>query len=55
MNNKEGAVSELTRKCCPKSLKDWREYYYKNVYSKQHLEELGRRLYIKITEVCHAA
>lgn len=35
-------------------MKDWEEYYYKNVYSKQHLEELGRRLYIKITEVCQA-
>ncbi|MDH7517464.1 MAG: MjaI family restriction endonuclease [Candidatus Thermoplasmatota archaeon] len=52
--NKVGPVSELIRKCSPKSLKDWEEYYYKNVYSKQHLEELGRRLYIKITEVCQA-
>jgi len=52
--NKVGPVSELIRKCSPKSLKDWQEYYYKNVYSKQHLEELGRRLYIKITEVCQA-
>jgi hypothetical protein len=52
--NKVGPVSELIRKCSPKSLKDWEEYYYRNVYSKQHLEELGRRLYIKITEVCQA-
>jgi len=52
--NKVGSVSELIRKCSPKSLKDWEEYYYKNVYSKQHLEELGRKLYIKITEVCQA-
>lgn len=52
--NKVGPVSELIRKCPPKLLKDWEEYYYKNVYSKQHLEELGRRLYIKITEVCQA-
>jgi len=52
--NKVGPVSELIRKCSPKSLKDWEEYYYKNAYSKQHLEELGRRLYIKITEVCQA-
>ena len=28
--------------------------YRRNVYSRQHLEELGRRLYIKITEVCQA-
>jgi len=52
--NKVGPVSELIRKCSPKSLEDWEEYYYKNVYPKQHLEELGRRLYIKITEVCQA-
>jgi len=52
--NKVGPVSELIRKCSPKSLKDWAEYYYKNVYTKERLEELGRRLYIKITEVCQA-
>ena len=52
--NKVGPVSELIRKCSPKSLGEWEEYYFKDVHSKQHLEELGRRLYIKITEVCHA-
>ena len=52
--SKVGLVSELIRKCSPKSIKAWAEYYYENVYSKQHLEELGRRLYIKITEVCQA-
>ncbi|MEA2006415.1 MAG: MjaI family restriction endonuclease [Acidobacteriota bacterium] len=52
--NKVGPVSELIRKCSPKSLRDWAEYYYKNVYTKEHLEQLGRRLYIKITEVCQA-
>ena len=52
--NKVGPVSELIRTCSPKLVKDWEEYYYENVYPKQHLEELGRRLYIKITEVCQA-
>ncbi len=52
--NKVGPVSELIRKCAPKSLQDWEGYYYTKVYPKQHLEELGRRLYIKITEVCQA-
>lgn len=52
--NKVGPVSELIRKCSPKYLRDWEEYYYKNAYSKKHSEELGRRLYIKITEVCQA-
>lgn len=52
--NKVGPVSELIRKCSPKSKDDWEEYYHKNVYPKDHLEELGRRLYVKITEVCQA-
>lgn len=49
-----GKVSEEIRKCTPKSLKNWEEYYYENVYPKEHLEQLGRRLYVKITEVCRA-
>ncbi|MCA1902475.1 MAG: MjaI family restriction endonuclease [Candidatus Hydrogenedens sp.] len=49
-----GAVSEEIRKCSPKSVEDWEEYYYKNVYPKEHLEEIGRRLYIKISEVLRA-
>ena len=52
--NKVGAVSDEIRKCAPKSVEEWEEYYYKNVYPKSQLEELGRRLYIKITEVCQA-
>lgn len=49
-----GKVAEEIRKCAPKSLKDWEEYYYEEVYPKRHLEELGRKLYIKISEVCQA-
>lgn len=52
--NKVGPVSELIRKCCPKSLQEWENYYYTNVFPKRHLEDLGRRLYIKISEVCLA-
>lgn len=52
--NNVGAVSEAIRKCSPKSLHEWEEYYYSNIYPKEHLEQLGRRLYIKITEVCQA-
>lgn len=52
--NKVGPVSELIRKCSPKSLSEWENYYYNNVYSKNHLEELGQRLFIKISEVCRA-
>ena len=49
-----GAVSEAIRKCAPKSLNDWKKYYFTNVRSKEHIEELGRKLYIKITEVISA-
>jgi len=49
--NSVGPVSELIRKCSPKRLEDWESYYYEKVYSKEYLEELGRKLYIKITEV----
>ena len=51
---KVGPVSELIRKCGPKHLGDWEEYYYANGYPKTHLEDLGRRLYVKVTEVCQA-
>ena len=49
-----GAVSEEIRKCQPKSIDDWKEYYFKNVRSKKHIEDLGKKLYIKITEVIAA-
>jgi len=46
-----GATSESIRKCSPKTLEEWREYYFKNVKTKEHIEELGRKLYVKITEL----
>ena len=49
-----GATSESIRKCEPKTLKEWRNYYFKEVRSKDHIVELGRKLYIKITEVISA-
>lgn len=49
-----GPVAELIRKCSPKIVEEWEEFYYKNAYPKEHLEELGRKLYVKITEVCQA-
>jgi len=49
-----GAVSEEIRKCSPKTLEDWKQYYFSNVRPKGHIEGLGRRLYIKITEVISA-
>jgi len=46
-----GPTSESIRKCSPKNLEEWREYYFNNVRPKSHIEELGKRLYVKITEV----
>lgn len=49
-----GAVSDEIRKCAPKTMGDWEEYYFSNVRSKEHIEELGRKLNTKITEVISA-
>lgn len=46
-----GATSEAIRKCAPKTLEEWQEYYFANVRSQEHIIELGKKLYIKITEV----
>ena len=46
-----GATSESIRKCSPKNLEEWRHYYYSNVKSEEEIEFLGKKLYIKITEV----
>ena len=52
--NRVGPVSELIRQCSPKILEDWEQFYYEKVYPMRHLEELGGRLYVKITEVCQS-
>src|SRR6185437_5253719 len=46
-----GPTSESIRACSPNNLDEWREYYFNKVRSKEHIEELGRKLYVKITEV----
>ena len=46
-----GPTSESIRQCEPKTLDEWREYYFNNVRPKEHIEELGKKLYVKITEV----
>lgn len=59
--NKVGAVMELIRECQPKTFEEWRNYYFTKAYTKSKkqplkvtkeiLDELGVRLYEKITEV----
>lgn len=49
-----GPTSESIRKCAPKTVEEWREYYFSNVKPEEHITDLGRKLYIKITEVIEA-
>lgn len=49
-----GATSESIRQCAPKTLDEWRHYYFKNIRSREHIESLGKKLYVKITEVIHS-
>ncbi len=52
--DKVGPVAELIRKCAPKTVKEWEDYYLSNVYPKEHLNHLGKKLFIKVTDVCKA-
>jgi len=58
--NKVGAVMSLIRECQPKTLDEWETWYFQNAQTagknnfkitKESLEELGERLYEKITAV----
>jgi hypothetical protein len=49
-----GPTSESIRQCAPRTIDEWRDYYFENVRSRDHIEELGRKLYVKITEVIQA-
>jgi hypothetical protein len=49
-----GPTSESIRQCAPRTIDEWRDYYFKNVRPREHIEELGRKLYVKITEVIQA-
>lgn len=58
--NKVDAVMALIRECQPKALEEWEAYYFEHAYTnnkdkvkitKETLDELGERLYAKITEV----
>ena len=58
--NKVGAVMALIRECQPNSIQEWEKWYFENAHTagknnfkitKDSLEELGKRLYEKITGV----
>lgn len=46
-----GPTSESIRKCSPQSIDEWRGYYFDNVRTKDQIIDLGKKLFIKITEV----
>lgn len=58
--NKVGAVMALIRECQPGTIEEWERWYFENAktdgktptkITKEGLEELGGRLYVKIKEV----
>jgi len=58
--NKVGTVMALIRECQPKTFEQWQSWYFENAHTdgkiptkitKESLEELGERLYIKIKEI----
>ncbi len=61
--NSVGPVSQWIRECDPKKVQEWEDFYYKKladfltgkeISPREYMDELGRRLYIKITEVVQA-
>ncbi|MFH1541265.1 MAG: MjaI family restriction endonuclease [Elusimicrobiota bacterium] len=58
--NKVGTAMALIRECQPKSFEEWQKWYFENAntdgktpnkITKESLEELGERLYVKIKEI----
>ena len=58
--NKVGAVMALIRECQPTTIEQWENWYFENAktdgktqskITKESLEELGERLYVKIKEI----
>ena len=46
-----GPTTDSIRICNPSSFDEWCNYYYSNVRSRKHLDDLGRTLFEKITEI----
>ena len=54
------ATSQLIRKCSPKSFEEWEAYYFQHAkqrkrngakITREYIIELGRKLYVKLSEV----
>ena len=46
-----GATSESIRNCSPENIEEWQDYYFENVRSQEHIENLGKKLYANIINV----
>ena len=55
-----GPTSELIRRCAPKSFEYWEKFYFDNAVQKkreglkvtrEYITDLGRKLYVKLSEV----
>jgi len=45
-----GPTSDSIRICNPKSIEEWKKYYFENVRSREHLNMLGESLYKHVSE-----
>ena len=55
-----GKIAELIRQCRPETIKEWEDFYFSNAIqnkkngekiTRSYIEDLGKKLYIKISEV----
>ena len=55
-----GKIAELIRQCQPKTIQEWEDFYFSNAtqnkkngekITRSYIEDLGKKLYIKISEV----
>ena len=46
-----GPTSASVRICNPTSKEEWRQYYYTNIRSYEHITDLGKRLFMHISTV----
>src|SRR5438445_405753 len=58
--NKVGTVMALIRECQPKTIEEWESWYFENAQTagktpakitRETLQELGERLYVKIKDI----
>jgi hypothetical protein len=45
-----GPTSSSIRKCNPSSIDEWKNFYYENIKSKEHIDNLGNKLFFHIKE-----